>query len=127
MIERGLQPDLLSGLPEAHAGSFLERGATFLPPTDEPDPDTSLIEWTVTLDPAKAMPRIARIVSEAIDPTRTDTPARRQWLDRSPRYLGRAFGHYQCLRVTNAECGAIVPLLHSENPSATITRDGEGI
>jgi hypothetical protein len=125
MIERGLQPDLLSGLTEAQVRIFLERGAISLPPTDEPYPDTSLIEWTVAIDPAQSMPRIARIVSASLDSARSDTPARRLWLDRSPRYLGRAFGHRQCVRATNAELAAILPLVQSEIPSTAITRDGE--
>ena len=121
----GLQPDLLSGLTEAQVRIFLERGAISLPPTDEPYPDTSLIEWTVAIDPAQSMPRIARIVSASLDSARSDTPARRLWLDRSPRYLGRAFGHRQCVRATNAELAAILPLVQSEIPSTAITRDGE--
>jgi hypothetical protein len=71
------------------------------------------------------MPRIARIVSASLDSARSDTPARRLWLDRSPRYLGRAFGHRQCVRATNAELAAILPLVQSEIPSTAITRDGE--
>jgi hypothetical protein len=124
MIERGLQPDLLSALAEGQARIFIERGAIALP-ADEPHPDTSLIEWTVATDPAKLMPRIARIVSGSLDSARRDTLARRRWLDQSPRYLGRAFASRQCLRAMDAEIAALLPLVHAEIPSAAITRDGE--
>ena len=125
MIERGLQPDLISGLTEDQVRTFLERGSISLPDGYEPDPQTSLIEWTVAADPARSMPHIARIVSGSLDSERADTPARKRWLDRSPRYLGRAFGHRQCLRMTIGECAAIFPLVHSEIHSAAITRDGQ--
>jgi hypothetical protein len=125
MIERGLQPDLLSGLTEPQARAFLEQGAISLPPTDESYLDTSLIEWTISVDSAQSMPRIAHIVSTSLDSARGDTPARRHWLNRSPRYLGRAFGHRQCVRASSEEFAAILPLVQSEIPSAAITRDGE--
>jgi hypothetical protein len=125
MIDRGLQPDLVSGLTDDPARTFLVRGAISLPDGYEPDPETSLIEWTAAADPAQSMPRIARIVSGSLDHARADTPARKRWLDRSPRYLDRAFGHRQCLRLTPAECAAILPLVHAEIRAAAITRDGQ--
>ncbi len=125
MIERGLQPDITSGLTETQSQTFLVRGAISLPETYEPDPETSLIEWAAAADSAQSITRIARIVSGSLDSGRVDTPARKRWLDRSPRYLGRAFGLRQCLRMTTAECAAILPLVESEIPSAAITRDGQ--
>jgi hypothetical protein len=111
MVERGLQPDLLSAVSEHHASTL-------------PDSDLSILEWTISEDAVRLMPRVARLASESIDPARGDTPARRRWLDRSPRYLGRAFGSQQCLRMTEAEMAALLPRLHSEIPTAKLTRQG---
>jgi hypothetical protein len=71
------------------------------------------------------MPHLARIASDCLDSAGADTPARRRWLEQSPRYLGRAFGSRQCLRMTEAEIAAFLSRVRSEVPSATITRDGE--
>ena len=71
------------------------------------------------------MPRIARIASDCLDPAGVDTAARRIWLEKSPRYLGRAFGPRQCLRMTEAEITAFLSRARSELPSAIVTRDGE--
>jgi hypothetical protein len=122
MIERGLQPDLLSAVSELQASTFVERGAVTLPETAITDPELSLLAWTIAEDAVRLMPRIASLASEALDPARGETPARRRWLDRSPRYLGRAWGIQQCLRMTEAETAAFLPHLHSEIPAAKITR-----
>ena len=125
MIDRGLQPDLLSAVPQPYASTFLERGAMALPEVSRPDNSTSILEWTITNDPARSMPRIARIASDCLDPASVNAAARRRWLEQSPRYLGRAFGPRQCQRMTEAEIAAFLSRARSEFPSATITRDGE--
>ncbi len=125
MIERGLQPDLLSAVAREQAHIFVERGAIALPEQDSPDSETSLVQWTVAVDPAQAMPRIARIASGMLDASRADTPARQRWLNESPRYLGRAFGSRQCLRMRGAEISTFLSRVRSEASSADITRDGE--
>jgi hypothetical protein len=123
MIERGLQPDLTSAIPPAQAGIFTDRGAIAL--TRRPaDPTTSILEWTIAENPASAMPRIAQLAASSLEPTRIDTPARRRWLDHSPRYLGRAFGPRQCLRMTDPEADDFIPRARSEFPAANITRLG---
>jgi len=123
MIEHGLQPDLLSGVAQRQAAILMERGA--VAPAENAASDTVILEWTVAENPAQALPRIARIAAELLDPTRSDTPARRRWLEHSPRYLGRAFGPRQCLRMTEPEIAAFLPRLHSEFPAAKITRRGD--
>lgn len=125
MIERGLQPDLLSAVARKQAHIFAERGAIALPEKASPDSETSLVQWTVAADPAHAMPRIARIASGVLDASCADTPARQRWLDESPRYLGRAFGSRQCLRMREAEISTFLSRMRSEASSAGITRDGE--
>jgi hypothetical protein len=125
MIERGLAPDLLSALPETQGRTFLEWGAIALSEAARPDPSTSLVEWSVAADPARSMPRIARLASGSLDPTRDATPARQRWLAQAPRYLGRAFGQRQCLRMTGEELASFLALVHAEIPAAAITRDGQ--
>jgi hypothetical protein len=125
MIDRGLQPDLLSAVPQLFASSFLERGAMTLLEVNPADGSASILHWTIADDPARSMPRMARIASDCLEPARIDTPSRRRWLERSPRYLGRTFGPRQCLRVTEAEITAFLSRVRSELPSAIVTRDGE--
>lgn len=125
MIDRGLQPDLLCTVPQRCASIFLERGAIALPEAKPPAGSASVLQWTIAEDPVRSMPHLARIASDCLDSAGADTPARRRWLEQSPRYLGRAFGSRQCLRMTEAEIAAFLSRVRSEVPSATITRDGE--
>jgi hypothetical protein len=126
MIDRGLQPDLIASVPQRHAGVFLERGATALP-EPRPDASTAIMEWTTAEDPVRSMQSIARIAADCLDPARADTPARRHWLEQSPRYLGRAFSSQQCVRMTEEEAAAFLPRIHAGFPTAAITRDGENL
>ncbi len=126
MIGRGVQPDLLS--PESGgadpSGIFAERGALLLPDDDGVEPETSLLGWSVAADAARTMPQIGRIAAEVLDPSRTDTPARRRWLEQSSRYMGRTFGAHQCLRTSNAETVAFLNRVQSEVPGVNIQRNG---
>lgn len=127
MIERGLLPDLLSFDSrdgQEPARFFAENGALILPESDVPGGGTSLLQWTVRADASRTLPQIARLAAEALEAARADTAERLRWLDRSPRYCGRAFGASQCLRMTAAEAAAYLPRAHSAFPSAAITRDG---
>ncbi len=124
MIQRGLQPDLLSGV---QAGNFVQHGALTVPDEASPDPETSLVEWTVAETPAQSMARIAQFAASALDPAGSDTAARRRWLQQAPRYLGRAFSARQCLRMTGAEVSSLLPLAKTEIPSVEITRNGQRI
>lgn len=127
MIERGLQPDLLSAIPERQANIFLERGAISLPLQIPPEPDTSLLQWSIVKDATGAMPNIAELASASLDSARNDTVARRRWLAQSPRYLGRSFATRQCLRMTVTEIADFLPHVHAEFSAAQITRDGEAV
>jgi hypothetical protein len=127
MIERGLQPDLLSAIPEHQANVFLQRGAISLPLQIPPDPESSLLGWSVVKDSAHAMRNIAELASASLDPQRADTAARRRWLAQSPRYLGRSFATRQCLRMTATEIADFLPHVRAEFPATKITRDGEAV
>jgi len=125
MIERGLQPDLVSATAEDEARILIERGALRLHDAVVPDPATFLLEWAATVDPAQSLPRAAALAVGSLDPARPDTPARRRWLEQSPRYLGRAFGSRQCLRMTASEIANFLSRVSSEFPSLKITRHGQ--
>jgi hypothetical protein len=124
MLDRGLQPDLLSpGTSASEAQLFLERGALRIPEQPRAFTGTSLLLWTAT-QPAQTLPRLAGMAGEALDPARSDTQARLRWLESAPRYLGRAFGPRQCLRMTAAEEATFLPRAHAEFPSTTFLHEG---
>ena len=125
MAERGVQPDLLSlaGAVTAGAKAMLEHGALPLSGDAEPEPGTSLLRWSVAEDAARTMPRIAAIAVECLDLAVASTPARRRWLEVSPRYLGRAFGWRQCVRMTPEETTAFVARVRVEIPAAAVESD----
>jgi hypothetical protein len=128
MAERGVQPDLLSlDSQEMRSGTqpMLERGAILLPGNDMPEAGTTLLTWSVTGDAARAMPRMATMAAESLDDTRADTPARRRWLELSPRYLGRSFGGRQCLRMTPAEASTFADSVRAAVPAAALEVSGE--
>jgi hypothetical protein len=125
MIERGLQPDLHSAIPQRQASLFTERGAISLAHEVAPHSEMALVEWSVSGNPARSMAHIAGLASEALDAARGDTPERRRWLEHSPRYLGRAFGSKQCVRMTEPERAEFMRRAGSEVPAAKITRHGD--
>lgn len=125
MIERGLQPDLLSAVAQPQARPFEQRGAIRLRAETASEPGTAFVAWSVADDPGRAMRRIAELAVESLDPARDDTAARGRWLEQSPRYLGRAYAAQQCLHMTDAESMKFLSGVRAENPRAELTRDGE--
>lgn len=127
MIERGLQPDLVSGIEASQANIFVERGALPMPDPMSPDSGSALLEWTIANNPGQSMARIAQIAGGALDPARSDSGARGRWLEQAPRFMGRAFGLRQCVRMTDTEASAFTHLVRKEIPSVAIARDGHWI
>ena len=127
MIDRGLQPDLLSAVQERQANVFLERGALSLPLQIPVEAELLLVGWSAAEDPARTMRNIAELASASLDPARADTAARRRWLAQSPRYLGRAFAMRQCLGMTAPEIAAFLPRAQAAFPGAQFTRNGEAV
>jgi hypothetical protein len=125
MAERGVQPDLLSldAAVTAGAQQMLERGALRMAADAEPETGTSLLRWNVATDAARTMPRIASIAGESLEDADPSTPARRRWLEISPRYLGRALGWRQCLRMTPREAAAFLERARAEVPAAQVEVD----
>jgi hypothetical protein len=123
MVERGVQPDLVSvNEIDAENRVFISRGALSVPRVEN-DAGTFLLCWSVAADAARTMPRVARLAAETLDVGRTDTAARRRWLELAPRYLGRSFAGRQCLRMTADEATAFVERVGSEEPSVKVTRE----
>jgi len=124
MLDRGLQPDLLSPGASANEAQLLfDRGAILVPNEPSGGADASLLLWTAT-EPAKNLPRLAALAGEALDPAHPETPARLRWLEAAPRYLGRTFGPRQCLRMTPAEIAAFLPRAQAALPSMTFVQEG---
>lgn len=123
MVDRGLQPDLLSVPAGEPRQSFIDRGAVLLPAQDNPHSGTAVIEWTLSTDAARAMPQIARMAAEMLDRKRADTPLRQRWLELAPRHLRRTFASCQCLRMNAAESAAFAPAVRAQFPSIQITGD----
>jgi hypothetical protein len=124
MAERGVQPDLLSeesSTPSA-TSIFRERGAIPVPARED-DPTAERIEWSAASDPARAMPRLARIAAAALDELRPDTPPRRRWLAESPRWLGRSWAGRQCLRMTQSEAEGFTRNARAEFPAVSLVRN----
>jgi hypothetical protein len=128
LAERGVQPDLLSlDAAESMPGAqlMLDRGALLLADAGIAGAGTSLLRWSVAADAARMMPRIATIAAEVLHNENAGTPVRRRWLEVSPRYLGRAFGWQQCLRMKPPEAAAFVERVRAMVPEAKIERDGK--
>lgn len=123
MIDRGLQPDLISIEPGDPAGVFLERGALALPESDRPSPGTALLAWTLATEAARSIPQVARLAAQALEPSRPDTPARQRWLHSAPRQLGRAFAGRLCVRMTPCEAAAFLEAARAQFPALEITRE----
>jgi len=125
MIERGVQPDLLStaALDESTSSTFVQRGAIAIPPSTTLRAESSLLSWSVTAGPPRNLARLAQMAADALDPLLSETPARRRWLEISPRYLGRAFGPHQCLRMTSAESSAFADRVRVELPAAILAHE----
>jgi Urocanase Rossmann-like domain len=125
MAERGVQPDLLSldGAATLGAQRMLERGAVRLADDVEADPGTSLLRWSVATDAARTMPRIAALAADSLDSADARTGARRRWLEAAPRFLGRAFGGGQCVRMTPGEAKAFMERVRAEVPAAMVKPD----
>ncbi|MGA7523985.1 MAG: hypothetical protein WBW84_16150 [Acidobacteriaceae bacterium] len=125
MIDRGLQPDLISLPPGEGCQIFVDRGAIALTDHDDSaDAATALIEWTLTTDAARSMPQVARIAAQSLEPARPDTALRQHWLESAPRHLGRAFATRHCLRMAATESAVFIAAARAQFPSIHLTRDG---
>jgi hypothetical protein len=125
MLERGLQPDVVvsDSAPSPEIQPFLDRGAVVVP-QETTDPALFLLEWTGGGEMERSIPPMA---GEALDPGRSDTLARRRWLEQSPALLRRSFGPGQCLRMTTAEVTAFRASLTDKFPSVSLHLNGAAL
>lgn len=129
MVDRGFQPNLIATLPASAEDSirrFVERGAIVVSEQAHAIDRTSLLCWSVESHAAKTMLGIGRIAVDALDPDRTDTPARIRWIETAPRFLGRAFARQQCLRMDRHESARFAAIAQAEYPSLRIDHSNAG-
>lgn len=130
MVERGFQPDLLVGSaagPERETRILIERGSVVVPERLGPESDTALLCWTVDAGAPRTLQQIAAMAAEVLDPGRSDTAARRRWLEVAPRYLGRSFAREGCVRMDRDESAVFVARMRAEYPAVSLTCDSAGI
>src|SRR5277367_4444418 len=117
MIERGVQPDIVSGYSggsgssagletlEARGARRLEFGSS-----SEGLPVT----WRVEREPLQWLPVVDRLAAASLDLSDASTAARRRWIESAPRYLGRALAGQRYLRMSAAEGEAFVSAVRRE-------------
>ncbi|WP_162601698.1 hypothetical protein [Occallatibacter savannae] len=84
MLERGVQADFTrqdASADQARSANVASAGTADLMRSQ------AIVEWTVESLPAKWLPRIDALALESLD---ADDEWSRRWIQRSPRYLGRA-------------------------------------
>jgi len=121
MIERGVQPHILcqSAQPDGALRTFIERGALVLAlngagtadALDARQAGREELHWSVSSLPGKWLPMVDEIVASCL-PTQDHT--RREWLQRAPRYLGRATRTRRYLALTNPELHRLEETLREE-------------
>lgn len=129
MVERGLQPEVLAGRHLAAASVLTERGAMWL--RDEPGM-WPLASWRLRTEAASwaagpVLARVDELVAEALDASSTETPLRRHWLQRAPRYMGRRLAGERCVRMTDEELKQVAKMLGGDATLAAqviVLRDG---
>ncbi|HCT61748.1 MULTISPECIES: hypothetical protein [Acidobacterium] len=102
MVERGLQPDLLAGAMEGAAAVLQERGAAVLG-ADQDAPAGQRVLWRFrsagAFVPLHVLTQVDHLAADALDPRMAETPMRRLWLERAPRYLGRKLAAERSVRM----------------------------
>ncbi len=106
MVERGLQPDLLAGAPGEAGAVLQERGAAWLA-AEPPELAGQRVCWRFrhagAFMPLHILTQVDHLAADALDPRAAETPMRRQWLERAPRYLGRKLAAERAVRMSPEE------------------------
>lgn len=110
MIERGVQPEVLSfPVPE-----MVERGARVLVGGT---PDGMIpVSWRVERESLRWLPILNELAVTSLE----THDARRRWLEASPRYLGRAFAQQRFVRMAEREADAFVVAVREKVTSGEI-------
>lgn len=100
IVERGVQPDILSFADGAYDFSILTaRGAVALGGSDLENADGAWISWSALSAAALWLPKVDALAAKAIP----DGDARVRWLQLAPRYLGRPMAGQRGVRMTADE------------------------
>jgi hypothetical protein len=106
MVERGLQPDLLAGALHEPTAVLQERGAVLLTADEVAHPGQRVL-WRFrgasAFVPLHILTQVDHLAADALDPRVAETPIRRLWLERAPRYLGRKLAAERSVRMSAAE------------------------
>lgn len=129
MADRGLQPEVLAGSHVAAASALTERGAVWL--RAEPG-SWPLVSWRLRNEAASwaagpVLARVDELVAEALDAGSAETPWRRHWLQRAPRYMGRKLATERCVRMSAPELKLVAEALGKDATLAaqvSVLREG---
>jgi hypothetical protein len=102
MEDRGVQPDVLCSVAvDAAMEKFVERGAAVLNRANNPSLEGMVeMNWWAATQPGKWLPLLDDLVAACIP---VEDSVRRNWISRSPRYLGRTLRTKRYLPLTIEE------------------------
>lgn len=129
MVDRGLQPEVLAGKRVSGTETLQERGAHWL---EDGHADGALMAWRLGGDtaPWAAGPVLARVdelAAASLDEKAAETPWRRYWLQRAPRYMGRRLAVERCVRMHDGEAKRLAERVRGDAALAAqvvLLRDG---
>jgi hypothetical protein len=129
MVERGLQPEVLAGRHVAGATTLVERGALWLQSGVSAG---TLVTWRLQNKAAAwaagpVLARVDELASATLEDWSEQTPLRRHWLQRAPRYLGRKLAAERCVRMSDAESTRLLEAIGRDRALAAqlvVTRNG---
>jgi hypothetical protein len=115
MLERGVQPDLVSCVGLQVEG-FVERGAKVLPAAAVTT-GSLVVTWSVSHDAAMWLPRVDAIAEEAL---KSESDPRARWIRLAPRYLQKSLARERYVRMRADELLRFVGLLQQRSHSGEI-------
>lgn len=116
MVQRGLQPEVLAGSRVSAAGELVNRGAVWL---QEGPFMGALVGWRLRKETAAwaagpVLARVDELVAGMLEDQAAETPWRRHWLQRAPRYMGRRLAVERCVRMSELEAGRLVEAFRND-------------
>jgi hypothetical protein len=119
-IERGVQPDIVHAVIDGQEVPGVEvlfgRGARLLQ-FHQRESGIIPVHWSVAREPLRWLPMTDILAAQSLDPLNGASAWRRQWIENSPRSLGRTFAAQRFVWMTPREADAFV---------AAVQRDVEG-
>ena len=132
MVERGVQPEGIAGRDLPAAGPLRDRGAAWL---EAGTADGALVAWKPRdeADVWAAGPVLAQVdvrAAAALEENAEETPWRRRWLQRAPRYMGRKLSSERCVRMSDTEAARLEAAIRKDEALAgkvVLSRDGTAV